>query len=232
MPFPRPHNYLQVIGDIQYAGVLEIWSFGLRIGSVDGTSGVATGAASGTVLSDIKTDLAKWWNSMPTLFPTTTRLRAFKFNAIGPDGKYLSKTTSLGGDWGSAGLPGGSSTSALPPQCSVAVTLTTAGTRGLAAKGRIFLPPMVTGIVTSGGAMAAATAQSIQTNTATLLTDLNNWPGVDAAGDPGNVVVASAVREGSMQLVTGVSVGTVVDTQRRRRNALVEARSAPTAVTS
>jgi hypothetical protein len=232
MAFPRPHNYLQVIGDIQYGGILEIWTFGLRIGSHDGVLGVFTGAAPAGVLDDVKADLAKWWNAMSTLLPTTTRLRAFKLNAIGEDGKYLSKTSSLGRDWGPAGLQGSTSTAAMPPQCSVAVTLTTAASRGLAAKGRVFLPPLAASMLQPGGGIATSGAQTIQTAFATLCTDLNNWPGIDAAGDPGNVIVASQVREGAMNLVTGVSVGTVVDTQQRRRNALVEVRSTPSVVAS
>lgn len=228
MPFPSPHNYLQVYGTNATGTYKDIWTFGLRIGGPGtGDNGVAQSVPV-AVLDAIDADLRAWWTANGAAFAATTKMLGFKFNAVDVEGRYLSEGVTAQRTFGAAGLPGTAAGVALPPQVSCAVTLHTNVARGLAAKGRIYLPPFHTGMVAEGGVMLQTTATQQQDRFATLLNNLNNWPGIDALADPGNVIVASRggvnSSEGVIRKVTGVSVGTVLDTQRRRRSAFVEQR--------
>lgn len=233
MPYPAPHNVLQLLGAIDKVGTQsEIWSNTLRIGPAGGE---VSSPAPAAVLDDIAADLTTWWNAIKPHIPVDTRLMGFKFNAVGTDGKYLSETTTVQRDFGvsAEGLAGGATGHGLPPQCAVVVTLHTAKVRGLAKKGRIYLPPLSTATVTQGR-LAPAVRDLLASSTAQLLTNLNNWPGIDVTADPGDVCVYSkgnlAIPNGARELVTGVSVGDIFDTQRRRRSELGEQRTAVLAV--
>ena len=104
---------------------------------------------------------------------------------------------------------------ALPPQCAVAVTLRTA-LSGASYRGRYYLPaPEVTGLTTVGRLSNTAKNQ--------ILVSLTNAHGAEIATGP-TVTIYSRVHH-SIEQVTQISVGDVVDTQRRRRDKLVESRS-------
>lgn len=232
MPFPKPHNVLQVFGAMQSGTYEDIWSMSLRIGHPGSSTGGVASAPTAAMLDDVAADLTKWWNSQSILFPGTVKMTGFKLNAVGVDGRYISDTATVARSFGTSGLLGTGTTNSLPPQVTLALTLHTETARGLANKGRVFLPPFISTVCQPGGVMSATNAQQAAGNFATLLTDLSNWPGIDAAADPGDVVIASKVREGAMRKVTGVSAGNVLDTQRRRRNNYREARGTIAAVTS
>lgn len=224
MPFPAAHNLLQIIGSIKVGPHTEMWTNTLRIGRDGGGSPVEMPAA---VMDDVALDLTNWWTAIKPFFPVDTRLMGFKFNAVGTDGLYVSQTTTNERTFGATGegLAGGATGHGLPPQCAVVVTLHTAKRRGLAARGRIYLPPPGVAQVTSGR-LVPATRDTMAQATATLCRDLSNWPGVDALADPGDVCIYSkgnaAIPNGARSLVTATSVGDVFDTQRRRRNDLQE----------
>jgi hypothetical protein len=75
------------------------------------------------------------------------------------------------------------------------------------------------------------TRGTVQTATATLLTNLGNWPGFDTTvGNPGQPCVMSDVREGATRAITQVRVGKRFDVQRRRANKYPELAPAGTAV--
>lgn len=116
----------------------------------------------------------------------------------------------------SPGAVGTGSPSAALPQSTVAVSLTTGVTRGLAHTGR-FYPP--TGAATDEtGRVGVAVAGLMAQAAANLIADLNS-----ANGGLAHVVIYSGARgqQSSLQ-VTGVRVGRVVDTQQRRRKNLLE----------
>jgi len=109
-----------------------------------------------------------------------------------------------------------------PPQISLAATLYTAIQRGAGSKGRMYLPGVAHSIDTTGH---VETSNAVATATA-LKTFLD---AVNAHADvPGEVVLNSAERTGvpfraaAMVPIVGVKVGNVYDTQRRRRNQMVE----------
>lgn len=130
-----------------------------------------------------------------------------------------------------AAIAGSSGGAPLPPQIALAATLTSDLQRGLASKGRMYLP----GINLPMGAADPHVAIFEQTNIADQLKVF-----VDAvnasANISGRIVLASkgtkltnpadpnqwAYVNGKTANVTGLRVGNVYDTQRRRRNGIAE----------
>lgn len=110
----------------------------------------------------------------------------------------------------------------MPPQITLAATLTTAKPRGYGSKGRMFLPG-TSSTVGDDGRLTNAQTGALATAFRTFINAVNA-----AAAVEGNVVVNSAERAGVpghpalIEPVTGVKIGSVFDTQRRRRNGLVE----------
>jgi hypothetical protein len=128
-------------------------------------------------------------------------------------------------------IEGGSTAQALPPQITLAATLTSDFQRGLASKGRMYIPGMTLPISGTNGKLTATQTNTLNTNFKTFL------DGINADGDiPYNVVIASkghktqtldedgqpVYENGRQALVTGCRIGDVYDTQRRRRNDFIE----------
>lgn len=232
MGYPNQHQYLTVIGDSY--GSTERWQFGLRI-SDGGVSNQVTAEA-------VADDIEAWWRgttgyvSSTQFLPSSThRLTELKCARIGTDGQYPDGQASYSHFYlpPIAGL--GTPPAGQTPQSTVAVTLTTAVPRGLASKGRIFLPPSQRyQPATADGLLSTADATSIRQSIIVLINAIN------ANTEVGNVQVFSrgkgeasynAVKKrveytypntGAVNNVTGVRVGRVVDTQRRRRRSLAE----------
>lgn len=110
----------------------------------------------------------------------------------------------------------GSSTPNLPLQCAVVCSLRTPiNTRR--GRGRVYWPAV--GLtVTAAGKLNLANAPSLQTNFRTMFTEIANaWP------ETGELDLAVVSKVGdTVTPVTQLRVGDVIDTQRRRRDALVE----------
>lgn len=139
-----------------------------------------------------------------------------KLSLIGEDGlvigepKYYDFTTPVTG----------TTTIATPPQDSIVVTLTTDQARGLAHKGRIYLPSGFADVQGADGRILATTVTSIANRFNTMFSAINDYC-FSTIGQY-SVGVASSVGAGAFNVVTGVSVGNLIDTQRRRRNRLTE----------
>jgi hypothetical protein len=115
-------------------------------------------------------------------------------------------------------LPGVSVGESLPFQCALAVSWRTDfATR--AGRGRIYLPPISVANM-AGGRVGAGSVTGI--------VDAVNafWGALDTAGLA--LVIRSKTSHTSVA-VTGGNVGNVIDTQRRRRNKLIEIRTPLTA---
>jgi hypothetical protein len=219
-------HYLLAFGGTLYGS--EIWSCGLRLAR---PVEAGTPDFSEEKIDDMLNDLRSFMNS--AVFNTQTVLTYVKLNRIGEDGRYLdkSKTTAryLSGTSGDLATARGTSSTFVPPQLTLAVTLYTDKDRGPGSKGRIFLPaPVVCGAVAPDGRLAAgdvSPVSSIGLQVGSLLDNLNNDPGFDPADAP-RVVVATpggiGMPNGDNVPVTGVGIGRVVDTMRSRRNALLE----------
>jgi hypothetical protein len=108
----------------------------------------------------------------------------------------------------------------LPSQCAVVMTLVTALPMRTA-KGRIYLPLLgITASAANKGRIAPTTVTAIVNAGRGLIIALNN--AVDAAYEPASplpkISVQTQVTGAGVAPVTGVRVGDVIDTQRRRRD--------------
>jgi hypothetical protein len=122
-----------------------------------------------------------------------------------------------------AAVYGGGSGAPFPPQIALVATLIAGSGKGLAGKGRMYLPGVrfnldANGYISNSDALAVATNLRLFVNAVNGLT----------AGS-GNVVINAS--QGNASLlginarnlpVNGIRVGNVFDTQRRRRNGLAE----------
>jgi hypothetical protein len=217
---------------VQFGGYLgggqshqEIWSCNIRVatfGTIDTNSPQdATVQDQENFASALSTTLQTWFATPEASITDQAKLTFLKVNAIGPLGEYRSKTTTTLRDFSPvAGFFGvGQYT---PYQAAAVVTLHSDVLRGLGSKGRIYLPcPASTYNVDGRWARTVEVANSIDP----VLEAMNRYNGDCtsrvAIVSPGSPITGEG---GIARLVTGLSVGDVVDTQRRRRNALVENR--------
>lgn len=214
---------------IQWGGSLpggEIWTNMMRAG------GSQTGESSPVFpthedlaawcAGHIKDALKTWHQSVGAYIGAGCKLEWVKVNAVGMNGRYLDPNTieyfypaPLGG--------AGQATDQHPNQIALAISLTTGLSRGPAHRGRFYMPMPVakpdptTGLIPTGTAQAAATAA------AEMIVAVADTPGIDATTTPFRVLVMSRKTGApATNVVTGVEVGRVLDTQRRRRVALGE----------
>lgn len=111
----------------------------------------------------------------------------------------------------------------MPPQVSLAATLTSAKVRGFGSKGRMYLPGINAPLLSTGH-INSSTVAAIAVKLKAF------FDGVNAAGDVLLPVTLNATastnptstHDAEMWPVTGLKIGNVYDTQRRRRNQLVE----------
>lgn len=170
--------------------------------------------------------IENWWNDTtvatgPSII-VQAQLRGFKLNRIGPDGRYVDPVTHEH-VYPSPIL--GAVNSNLPPQNSPAVSLRTSVDRGLASKGRMYLPPVgAFASLSNDGRLSITQATELATAVRRLCSELNNaqntWGGGGATH--GVVGIASDRGAGAFRIVSRVACGRVVDTIRSRRNALDE----------
>lgn len=207
MVFPSTHLYFSVSGGIRGS---EEWSIGLRMlaNGFDGTQEDQQNR-----LDLVRAAFESWWTGQNVISSACT-VQTLKLNRIDTNGKYLYDYT-IRHDYATPLTA--PQTSTHPNQVSLVATLETGLTRGLAHRGRLFLPvpPMPVG---TDGRMSQANAAGAATKVAELITALN---GVAITDD---VVVMSQVNAGASRPVTGVSVGRVLDTMRSRRTSLAEGR--------
>jgi hypothetical protein len=101
-------------------------------------------------------------------------------------------------------------------QLTICISLTTSARRGPASQGRFFMPLPAVGANAAGHINAASLTALVGTTT-TMIENINALLG---NGSGWAVSVLSDL--GAARHVTGVRVGSVMDTQRRRRNKIPE----------
>lgn len=210
MPYPSPHTYVTWFGDA-FSGAEE-WQVGLRLAQ-------PFAGATEAQLEDLSDAMAAL---LPNVgFPGGRRFLGVKVapqdvNGRYPDGvdavEYLRPTPLVGA--ASAGFP----------QIALVLSLRTARSRGYASNGRMYLPSTFsisasTGLIPETDALNAATAGA----------NFIAAVGLVGLGEPS---VMSTVGAGRVETITGVRVGRVMDTQRRRRNQLPETYTEPAPVPS
>ena len=178
----------------------EVWSFGLYTDSNLSLSAMH---------SQWMTGITNFWSTATALFCTdveTTRATTVEIDPA--TGTQLTGAESTRTDAGT------SEATCLPFQCAPVVTLRTA-TLSRAGRGRFYAPSLAVDQVAAGRMTTAA-----RDTLADAAEDLVQ--GLTSAG--GNLVIYHR-GSGSTTIVTSLDVGDVIDTQRRRRNKLIESRT-------
>lgn len=211
-----PHEVVRVTLSGTMFGGNEIWSTGFYLG-FDASN------ASPIITEGLKNVNDAWeifFKASTSAISSRYSYTQCKMARVGLDGRTVPDSAQYYTPL--AAVTGGGGTSALPPQCALVATLAATAPRGLATKGRMFLPG-INAVVDNTGHIDAVTAGSISTNIKTFFDSIHN-----DADTPGNLVLASVGRgplhtDGNIRFATSIKLGNVYDTQRRRRNALTEA---------
>jgi hypothetical protein len=207
---------VQILGTMMSGA--EEWSTGFFLGNIGGGD-VGTAPTS----TDAQT-IATLWS---TQFTNGSRGFSGNFKTIGTkislvDTAGHADPANTAYYYYTTPISGGSGGSWFPPQISLVATLTTARVRGYGSKGRMFLPG-INFPIDANGKMGSTEATSIKDGMKTFLDGVNT-----AFSSDYEVVLNSALSAGIpghpalMEPVTGVRIGNVYDTQRRRRNQLTE----------
>lgn len=208
-PFDSTHIYIQWGGKLPGE---EQWTCGLRMNSGSGSSP----SDAETMLDGVQLAIAAYHGRSGSQISPKALLSYVKVNAIGVNGKYQAQLTT---QHAYQDFPGGATygyTGNYPNQVAWAVALTTGFSRGPAHRGRFFNPLPSAGVA-ADGRVTGGEAASLVVSAKLLVADLN------AAGGAHQVVVMSRKAGApAHRPVTGIAVGLVLDTQRRRRNSLAE----------
>lgn len=227
MPYTSEHLLCVIGGNVTSGGSLDQWQFGLRVP-------IAPTFLQGdipmeTFLNDLEADARAWWLAISPAYAASTSLARVKANVIGQDGLYKNKAKTYAKEF--APVAGTAPQPALPSEVAWCITLVTAVARGLANKGRIYLPAPSSGALGPDGRVElSGYGTPVRNATRDLVVNVGNAPGVDGAEGIGDVSVMSKVRLGATNKVTGLRTDDVWDTQRRRGNSFVGIKSAISAV--
>lgn len=177
----------------------EVWSFGLH------TTGNLTVSAAETAWA---TAVGGFWTSAGLLFANEVVATATTTAELDQaTGKQLTRV-----ETGSS-LIGSAASESLPYQCAPAVSFrTNLATR--AGRGRFYAPSLAVEFV-AGGKMTSAAQTALLAGAEDM---------VNALTAAGLTTVLYGRTSHATQEVTRIDVGDVIDTQRRRRNKLVESR--------
>jgi hypothetical protein len=221
---PYAHSVKRITFSGTSFGGAEQWSTGLYVGAVDADVSNPTQAFADAV----RTAWTTFFQSTGSGIGTSWKTDQVKVAQVGTDGK-TNLSNVIYAPYGTA-IAGTNGIVVYPAQISLVASLENSGARGLGAKGRMYLPGV--SFVTQGnGVITTANALSCAQAVKALIDSIN------AAAPAGErVILASQGRrvkqpDGSYAITPGtavnslvnrVRVGTVLDTQRRRRNQLVE----------
>jgi len=201
----------------------EIFSFGLSFGP--GGDFGALDIPGSTVRTAVESAVSTMFGSASSYISPSAKITSYKWAKIGSDGLYLEPpvidiVNVVGGSVGT-----------VPPQIAMCVTLDgPPAVRRIT--GRYYLPMCVAAATATDLVISTANRTSILGTQVTMLNAINTAFNADPGPtDKLRVVVASQGRTSppsgpSSPSVRRVRLGVVLDTQRRRRNNLVEAYAA------
>lgn len=197
-------------------GTNEIWATGLFIADPAADVGTASQAEVDAYALRMATLFA-----LTSTFSSSYTLKQTKLSVLDTTGHpdplntvYNTATTATGASGGSV----------FPPQCSLVASLRATAIHGLATHGRMYMPGVAIPIDSATGHISAFNANSFATAFQTFINGLNtDSPGSEVVALCSKGTTTPTVQAGVTQAVTHVEIGDVYDTQRRRRNGLVEA---------
>lgn len=195
----------------------DIWTTGWRIApSLVTESTVNYPQMAGRLLESVTGAAETFWGALQARIARGTRLNSVKVAPVDEDGRYIDNMDSVIYDWETPLR--GAGTSAHPPQVSVVASLTTGTRRGNATHGRMYLPLTAIAINSDEFTIDTTNRQLIANAVKGLLNDSLSTL-ADVSLDP---VVMSNIGSGTTRTITTVAVGSIPDTQRRRRNRFTE----------
>jgi hypothetical protein len=199
----------------------EEWSTGFYMGHESGDADLPNQQ----LADDIRAAWTTFFTAGSSKVCNKWKTELVKVSSIGTDGKSNAADTVYSAVTGEVV---GTQPFLFPPQCALVATLTSQVARGVGAKGRLFLPGIVATLQGSGK-ITSTDVTAIGNNFKTFLTAVN------ASTATNNVVMlasqGSLNKDGTPKVggrapvnkaVTGLRIGDVYDTQRRRRNGLTE----------
>lgn len=143
---------------------------------------------------------------------TVAKVRCYSYTTIGQPATGVGEST---------GAPiAGSGTVTCPPQCSICFSLVT-GIPGRRTRGRFYWPGLTATFSGAGKITGPTTPANLALAGAQMLDEIGD---VSGAASPLSPVVVSEAGN-LITTVNAVAVGDVMDTQRRRRDGLVEVKS-------
>lgn len=220
MPVYTPHTLVAFGGSINGLTGKDSWQVGIRGGSFNNPS--QSFGNSDAFIAALYPDLSTWFTTLATAIAKDVTLDWLKINDIGADGKYKELTTHRHDYAPVVNSP--ATAYAAPAYMSLAYTWETGLKRGLAHRGRVFVPNGAMGV--SKGSECSSTSASQAANSGELLlSKIVNASDVATTGsDKFNPCVYSA-KNGSYNRITAVSCDTLWDEQHRRKE-----QTAPTRV--
>lgn len=210
-----PHTLIEFGGSIVSANGNDIWACGLRVVDNNALGPLPDPA---TYMESIASGLSSWFSASTHHIGPAATLLYLKVNNIGADGKYADKANTNRHDF--ASVAGGASSTGTPAFIGLVGTWETANARGLAHRGRMYLPNYA--LSCSGNEVSTTLRDSVRSDYVSLYAVLCTH--FDTGANEAIGIVASG-KNGAFNQITGVSVDTVVDVQRRRKNATAGARS-------
>lgn len=195
----------------------EEWSTGFFLGQEGADAADGSDAGAAAILAAWETFFEHTNSKISSSYRVTqAKIAAIDTNGhTEPDHVYYAYPGST--------ITGSSAINTLPPQCSLVVTLLSDRPRGKASKGRMYLPGIATLPDAATGKLLSATVGAIADNLKTFFDALVGHVDIPdqlilAAKGTGPVPALTAQND----FVETIRVGDVIDTQRRRRNGLVE----------
>ena len=199
----------------------EIWTTGFYMGNVSADADLPTQQ----LADDIRTAYTTFHTTAGSYISNSCNFTGVKVSSIGTDGKSDANDTVYSNP---ASPVQGARVEIWPPQISLAATLIGVSARGLASKGRMYLPGVVR-VIDNTYKIDGTNQASILTNVKNFITACNAstaTPNVVILASHGQLNKDRTPKLGGLgpvnHEVTAVRLGNVYDTQRRRRNGLTE----------
>lgn len=224
MALPLAYRTTRVTISGTFGGGVEEWQTGFWFGNANGDADLPDQELADGIRDAWRTFFTANTSNISPNWQTTE----VKLSSHGTDGKSDANDTIYSVF---APVAQGTIGTTFPPQVTLAVTLTGSKARGLASKGRMYLPGVGIGLQ-GNGKIAGGQWETLSDNLAAFFTAVNALPsnnvillashgqlvrGADGQYEP----KLDGLGPVSMPVI-GIKVGDVYDTQRRRRNGLTE----------
>lgn len=218
---PYLHRFTRVTISGTSFGGAEEWSTGFNVGEVDADATMPTQAQANAYRDLWRTFFTHHDAYISNRWESTL----VKVSSIGVDGKSNAADT-IFADFPVPAV--GATADSFPPQVSLVASLLGVDPRGVASKGRMYLPGVAAGLDGTGH-IPQNNRNEIHAKFAAFLDGVNSdvsTPNVVMLSSPGSVNKDGTPKVGGSgpknSRVASMKLGNVYDTQRRRRNGLAE----------